>query len=88
MSKPASRSAFVLAKLLAHAGAFVVLAVGVPAIVFCTQSLAAGWGMPPLAPFVGGVALLTLHLLFYLALTVMLGTVLSSRGPIVGWESP
>ncbi len=84
LSKPVSRSAFVLAKLLAHAGAFVVLAVGLPALVFCIQSLGAGWGLPPLAPFAGGLAVLTLHLLFYLALTVMLGTVLSSRGPIAG----
>ncbi len=84
MSKPVSRSAFVLAKLLAHAGAFLVLAVAIPALVFCIQSLVAGWGMPPLAPFAGGLTVLTLHLLFYLALTVMLGTVFNSRGPIVG----
>ena len=84
LSKPASRSAFVLAKLLAYGGAFLVLAVVLPALVFCIQSLIAGWGMPPLAPFVGGLAVLTLHLLFYLALTVMLGTLLSSRSPIVG----
>ncbi len=84
MSKPVSRSAFVLAKLLAHAGAFLVLAIALPAMVFCIQSLVAGWGMPPLVPFVGALAVLVLHLLFYLALTVMLGTVFSSRGPIVG----
>ena len=84
MSKPVSRSAFVLAKLVAHAGAFLVLAVAIPALVFCIQSLIAGWGLPPLVPFAGGLAVLALHLLFYLALTVMLGTVLSSRGPIVG----
>ena len=84
MSKPVSRSAFVLAKLLAHAGAFLVLAVVLPALVFCIQSLGAGWGMPPLAPFAGGLAVLALHLLFYLALTIMLGAVFSSRGPIVG----
>jgi len=84
MSKPVSRSAFVLAKLLAHAGAFLVLAVAIPALVFCIQSLIAGWGLPPLVPFAGGLAVLALHLLFYLALTVMLGTVFSARGPIVG----
>ena len=84
MSKPVSRSAFVLAKLLAHTSAFVVLAVALPALVFCIQSLGAGWGLPPLVPFAGGLAVLTLHLLFYLALTIMLGTVLRSRGPIVG----
>jgi ABC-2 type transport system permease protein len=84
MSKPVSRSAFVLAKLLAHAGAFLVLAVAIPALVFCIQSLIAGWGLPPLVPFAGGLAVLALHLLFYLALTIMLGTVFSARGPIVG----
>lgn len=84
MSKPVSRSAFVLAKLLAHASAFVVLAIALPAMVFCIQSLVAGWGLPPLARFAGGLAVLTLHLLFYLTLTVMLGTMFSSRGPIVG----
>ncbi len=84
MSKPASRSAFVLAKLLAHAGAFLVLAVVIPAVVFSVQNLLADQPVPPLVPYAGGLALLALHLLFYLALTVMLGTVLSSRGPIVG----
>ncbi len=32
MSKPVSRSAFVLAKLLAHAGAFLVLAIALPVL--------------------------------------------------------
>jgi ABC-2 type transport system permease protein len=84
MSKPASRSAFVLAKLAAHAGAFLVLAVALPALVFCLESVVAGWGMPPLVAFAGGLVVLTLHLLFYLALTITLGTLLSSRGPIAG----
>ena len=84
MSKPASRSAFVLAKLVAHAGAFLVLAVAIPAVVFCLENLLAGRAVPPLVPYAGGLALLALHLLFYLALTNMLGTLLSSRGPIVG----
>jgi ABC-type multidrug transport system permease subunit len=34
MSKPVSRSAFVLAKLLAHASAFVVLAIALPAMAY------------------------------------------------------
>ena len=84
MSKPASRSAFVLAKLVAHAGAFLILTIAIPAVVFYVQNLAAGRAVPPLVPYAGGLGLLALHLLFYLALTVMLGTVLSSRGPIVG----
>lgn len=84
MSKPASRSAFVLAKLVAHAGAFLVLALVIPAMGFCIQSLVAGRALPPPVPFAGSLAVMALHLLFYLALTVMLGTLVSSRGPIVG----
>jgi ABC-2 type transport system permease protein len=84
MSKPASRSAFVLAKLVAHASAFLVLALALPALVFCLESLVAGRALPPLVPFAGSLAVMGLHLLFYLALTIMLGTVFSSRGPIVG----
>jgi ABC-2 type transport system permease protein len=84
MSKPASRSAFVLAKLLAHAGAFLVLAVAIPTVVFYGQNLLAGRALPPLVPFAGGLALVALHLVFYLALTLMLGTLFSTRGPIAG----
>ena len=84
MSKPATRSAFLLAKLVAHAGAFLVLAVAIPTVVFYVQSLLAGRGMPPLLPFAGGLALMVLHLVFYLALTLMLGTLFSVRGPITG----
>ena len=35
-------------------------------------------------PWIGAVGALSLHLLFYLALTVFLGTVFSSRGAVVG----
>jgi ABC-2 type transport system permease protein len=84
MSKPASRNAFVLAKLLAHGGAFLVLALMVPALVLCLQSLVGGRRLPLLMPLVGGLAVLALHLGFYLTLTIMLGAVLDSRGPIVG----
>jgi ABC-2 type transport system permease protein len=84
MSKPASRGAFVLAKLVAHASAFIILAVGIPAVVFCVQNLVAGRAMPPLVPFAAGLAVVTLHLVFYLALTLMLGTLLGARAPIAG----
>lgn len=84
MSKPTSRGAFVLAKLVAHAGAFLALAIALPATVFCAQTLIRVGGLPPLMPFAVGLAVLALHLLFYLTITLMLGTLLDTRGPIVG----
>jgi ABC-2 type transport system permease protein len=84
LSKPASRSAFVLAKLVAHAGAFLVLAIGMPAVLLWVQAMRLGGPLLPLVPFLVGLAVLALHLLFYLALTLMLGTLFSARGPIAG----
>jgi ABC-2 type transport system permease protein len=38
----------------------------------------------PLLPFLAGVAVVVLGQLFYLSLTLMLGTFFNSRGPIAG----
>ena len=84
LSKPVSRSAFVLAKLVAHALGYVALAVAVPSVVFTIQ-MALQWGKSPvLLPFLFGNALTIVHLLFYLAFTLLLGTVFAQRGPVAG----
>jgi ABC-2 type transport system permease protein len=84
MSKPASRAAFILAKTLAYASGYWVTAIIIPAIIFIivTRQL-----IPvPLAmtPFLAGLALMALGQLFYLTLTLMLGTFFNSRGPVAG----
>ena len=84
LSKPISRSAFVLAKLVAYAVAFLGLAVVLPSAVFYGQSQLLAGRAPELAPFLAGVGLLALHTLFYLALTLLLGTLFDTRGPISG----
>ncbi len=38
----------------------------------------------PTAQFVAALGVMALHLMFYLALTIMLGTLFSSRGPVIG----
>lgn len=84
LSKPVSRSAFVLAKFLAYAVSFVSLAIVVPSAIFYGQSLVLAGRAPELAPFLAGVGIMVLHTLFYLALTLLLGTLFNTRGPIGG----
>jgi ABC-2 type transport system permease protein len=84
MSKPASRAAFILAKTLAYASGYWITAIIIPAIIFLivTRQL-----IPvPLAisSFLIGLALMALGQLFYLTLTLMLGTFFNSRGPVAG----
>ena len=84
MSKPASRSAFILAKMLAYAIGYWITAMIIPAVIFI---IVIGQLIPvPLAipPFLAGLALVALCQLFYLTLTLMLGTFFNSRGPIAG----
>ena len=84
MSKPASRSAFILAKVVAYTSGFWMTAIVIPSAIFViiTRQLVAA----PLAiqPFLVGVAVVALSQLFYLMLTLMLGTIFNSRGPIAG----
>lgn len=84
MSKPASRSAFILAKLLAYAIGFFVTAILIPSTIFYITMRALIPASLPLIPFLYGVGLVILGQLFYLTLTLMLGTFFSSRGPIAG----
>jgi ABC-2 type transport system permease protein len=84
LSKPASRSAFILAKMLAYAIGYGITAMLIPAVIFL---IVMGRLIPlPIAigPFLIGLALMALGQLFYLTLTLMLGTFFSSRGPIAG----
>ena len=84
LSKPASRRAFVLAKLVVHFRWLVMVTLLVPALVFYGLLTAISTLPPPPLAFVGGLAILALGLLFYLALSLLLGTVFESRGPLAG----
>lgn len=86
LSKPVSRAAFLLAKLFADA-------LGVLVTMVLIQGLAAyliyraGTGISlSITKFLGGLGLLYLLLLFYLSLTLMLGTLFRSRGPVIGFS--
>src|SRR5919202_2236646 len=60
LSKPASRSAFVLAKFAAYTVGFLSLAILVPSAIFYGQSLFLAGRAPELAPFLAGVGLIAL----------------------------
>lgn len=84
LSKPIARPAFILAKLVAHTLGFLVLAVILPALVFAGQMLWL-WQLPlAWGPFLAAIAVTTLHLLFYLTLVILLGTLFNERGPVAG----
>jgi ABC-2 type transport system permease protein len=84
MSAPVSRSAFILAKLVANSIGFFVTIILVQGLVAYVQlSLAAGSPMP-VVPYLAMLALLSLYIFFYLALTLMLGAIFDSREPVLG----
>lgn len=84
MSKPASRAAFILAKTIAYAFGYWVTAIIIPSAIFIITMRQLNSVQLALMPFLAGVALAALGQLFYLTLTLMLGTFFSSRGPIAG----
>jgi ABC-2 type transport system permease protein len=84
LSKPASRRAFVLAKLVVHFRWLLTVTLLFPAVVYYVLITAIATLPPPPLLFLGGFAILALGLLFYLALSLLLGTVFESRGPLAG----
>jgi ABC-2 type transport system permease protein len=84
LSKPVVRRSYVLAKLVANALPVMILLVGLPSIVtYGMLSLRIGTPFP-LVPFLSAVGIMTIHTLFYLTLTMMLGTIFNNRGAILG----
>lgn len=84
ISKPVSRAAFILTKTLAYAIGFFVTAILIPSTIFFFTVKALIPAPLPLIPFLCGVGIVLLAQLFYLTLTLMLGTFYNSRGPIAG----
>jgi ABC-type transport system involved in multi-copper enzyme maturation permease subunit len=84
LSKPVSRSAYVLSKLFAHGLGVLVILVGLQgALAYGQLSLASGRPYP-LLPYLVGMAGLAVHTLLYLASALMLGVLTSNRGVLLG----
>lgn len=83
LSKPVSRSAFILAKLIGNGFAFlIIMVIGQGAIAFIQVAIA-GAILSPMN-FIAAMGVNYLHLLFYLSLSLMLGTMFSTRGAVIG----
>lgn len=84
LAKPVSRRAFISAKLAANLIPVLVLMIGLPALLtYGLVSFRLGEYFS-VTPYLGAVGMLALHTLFYLTLTLLLGTIFNSRGPILG----
>jgi ABC-2 type transport system permease protein len=83
LSKPASRTAFILAKLIAHGLGLLVTGVVIPGVIAFGMITAAG-GSIAIANFSAALGLVWLSTLFYLTLTLMLGTLFDGRGAVIG----
>jgi ABC-2 type transport system permease protein len=84
MSKPAARPAFILSKLLANSlgvlGTMVVLPGVVAYVLFFIRM------QIPLDPlrFLAALGVIFLNQLFYLTLTLLMGSLFNGRGPVIG----
>lgn len=84
LTKPTSRASFVLSKLVAITLSFLFLSLALPAAsVLVITKLVLGV-VPVMAHYLEAVGILALHQLFYIALTLMLGTFFRTRGPVAG----
>jgi ABC-2 type transport system permease protein len=82
MSKPVSRPAFVLSKLVPNALGIIVTMLAIPSAVLLVQLTAAGIDFS-VGRFALGASVAALNLLFYLTLTLMLGTLFDSSAPVI-----
>jgi ABC-2 type transport system permease protein len=83
LSKPASRVAFILSKLIAHGLGLLVTGILIPGALAFVMLSAAGSSIS-VGGFVAALGIAFLNVLFYLALTLMLGTLSDGRGAAIG----
>jgi ABC-2 type transport system permease protein len=83
LSKPVSRPAFILSKLVAHTVGVLVIMVLLQGVLAYILLTAAG-GVFSIGNWLAGMGILALNLLFFLTLTLMLGTLYNNRGPVIG----
>lgn len=84
LSKPVTRPAFLLSKLVVNGASFLALAVLVPTVLFFLQTLLHTYLQPDAGRFAAGMSLYVEHLVFYLCLSLALGTLFRARGAIAG----
>lgn len=84
MSKPAARQAFILSKLIANSLGILATMVVLPGIAVYVMIVIGVKASPNRGLFLASMGIIFLSLLFYLTLTLMLGSYFKSRGPVIG----
>ena len=84
MSKPITRTAYILAKLFSNIIGITLITIVLQSIIAYAQLSAASGVTIHAGRFALGVAILTLHMLFFLTITLFLGTLFSTRLPVIG----
>jgi ABC-2 type transport system permease protein len=84
LSKPVSRSAFVLTKLLSNFVGGLVIITGLTGAVAYLELYLAYQQALPVLPYLMGLGVILLTLTFYLSLVIMLGTIFEQRGAVLG----
>ncbi len=82
LSKPVARPAFMLSKLVPNAVGVVATMIAIPSALLFLQVTLADIDVS-VDRFALGAAVAALNLLFYLTLTLMLGTLFNSAGPVI-----
>lgn len=84
LSKPITRPAFLLSKVIANGFGMLVTMVILPgSVTYMMHSAATGTPWNPVG-FLAALSVIFLNNFFFLSLTLMLGTLFSSRGPVIG----
>jgi ABC-2 type transport system permease protein len=84
LSKPTTRTAFVVSKLIVMGVGFLLIAMVLQSLFAYSQLSLAQNQMLPVGPFLSAIFLLSLNIIFYLCLTIMLGTFFDRRLAILG----
>ena len=84
LSGPVSRAAFILSKLIGNAIGFLVTVILLQGPIAYVQLSLSDANLLPVLPFVIALSIHSLYLLFYLTLTLMLGTFFDTREPVLG----
>jgi ABC-2 type transport system permease protein len=84
LSKPVTRPAFMMSKVIANSlGVLATMVVLPGSVAYALNAVATRTPWDPLG-FLAGLGVLFLSNFFFLSLTLMLGTFFSSRGPVIG----
>lgn len=83
LSKPASRTAFILSKLVPNAVGVAATMVLFPGVLAFVQLVFAGAPVASPLHFLAGLGIFVLNLWFYLTLTLMLGVLTNSRAAVI-----